>query len=109
MKIDPSKKYTTRDGRPVTHLHRVPDGFKTKYPWRGIIYQEEVRWTDSGTFIEGSTRSHDLVEVREPLEIELVVTGNGKWFATLLNTDHWDKVNPNNAPHRTAKFREVMP
>jgi len=78
MKIDPSKKYKTRDGRPVTCLHRVPEDWPTRHPWRGIVDQEEVRWTDSGNFIEGGTRRHDLVEVREPMLVKLWVRGNDR-------------------------------
>jgi hypothetical protein len=108
MKIDPSKKYTTRDGRPVTCLHRVPDGFKTKYPWRGIVDQEEVRWTDSGNFIEGGTRRHDLIEVREPMRLKMwIKDGHGPIFCPSDDGRAIGKMNELN--YTLKEFVEVMP
>ena len=109
MKIDLSKKYTC-NGHPVEFLHRRPEGWPGQYQWVGLANGVQQTWTDEGLHYKKYPISDfNLVEVREPLEIELVVTGDGQYFATLFNPDHWDKVNPNNAPHRTAKFREVLP
>lgn len=70
MKIDPTKKYRTRGGQEVTLLHRVPDGWPTIYPWRGIVCNSPSSWTDGGEEdIDDEVGSpHDLVEVREPRE-----------------------------------------
>ena len=76
MKIDPSKKYTTRDGRPVTLLHRVPEGWPGEYPWRGIVNGQPLSWMDNGSaFSEATESTDDLVEVREPMRIKLWVKG----------------------------------
>ena len=73
MKIDITKKYQTRDGRDVTLLHRAPDGWPTKWPWRGMISGESVTWTDEGHHIRGGNDDWNLIEVREPREFELAI------------------------------------
>lgn len=73
MKIDPSKKYKSNRVE-VTHLHRVPDGAPTEYPWRGFVDGYSRSWTEDGRYdADGMVSSKDLVEDREPREWTLVV------------------------------------
>ncbi len=79
MKIDPSKKYRTRSGRPVEFLHRAPEGWPVEYPWIGIVGGRPQCWMDSGSeFNEATESSDDLVEVREPMLVKLWVRGNDR-------------------------------
>ena len=112
MKIDPSKKYQTRDGKPVTHLHRVPDGWPSNFPWRGLADGSVITWCDNGrAFIDDADSPADLLEVREPMELEVSMD---KYGITCIcdgncTAEWWDKSFPNHAPHRIVTFREVMP
>ena len=110
MKIDPSKKYTTRDGRPVEFLHRAPEGWPGEYPWRGIVGSGTASWDDDGRFYDDSAQClQDLVEVREPLEVQLVVDSKGEVFTGKRQAAWYDSTIPDRAPFRIATFREVMP
>jgi hypothetical protein len=109
MKIDPSKKYQTRSGRPVTLLHRVPEGWPASRPWRGLVDGNEMDWLDSGTVFYGSVDgSCDLVEVREPMRVRIwIKDGHGPIFCvsdTELTT--W---NMNQLGYTLKEFVEVMP
>jgi hypothetical protein len=75
MKIDINKKYRTKEGDDVKFLHRVPDGWPTQYPWRGIIGDgNQMSWTDDGRQnVNRSPNDYDLIEVREPREWTLAV------------------------------------
>ena len=79
MKIDINKKYRTKDGLEVTHLHRAPDGWPVDcYPWRGLIEGNPATGTEegrSGEQIGTPPNSDDLVEVREPRQWTLRVDG----------------------------------
>lgn len=72
MKIDPGKKYKTRDGREVANLVRVPENYEAIYPWTGFVEGEWQTWTDAGEYFAGCNPDGDsefnLIEVREPLE-----------------------------------------
>ncbi len=108
MKIDPSKKYTS-GGKPVEFLHRAPDGWRCAYPWRGIVGVKERTWTDDGWCYACCTSSKDLIEVREPLEVMVVVNCHGKpECITSRELDGWDSAFPSKAPHTLRKFREVV-
>ena len=112
MKIDPSKKYTTRDGKPVTHLHRAPKGWPDDLPWRGIAGGVVETWGEDGRAYAPTVESpDDLIEVREPLELCLAIDKNGiTWICYGNGTEEWwDESFPNHAPFRIATFREVMP
>ena len=110
MKIDPSKKYTTRDGRPVEFLHRAPEGWPSGYPWRGVVGSGTASWDDDGRFYDDSAQClQDLVEVREPLEVLVVVDARNRPAVLGGNAAGWDHTYPEHAPHRIATFREVMP
>jgi hypothetical protein len=73
MKIDPTKKYTTRSGKAVTCLHRAPEGWPTPFPWRGAIESQGTGvWTDDGSFTDMEEPNRfDLIEVREPMRVRL--------------------------------------
>ena len=112
MKIDPSKKYTTRDGMPVTHLHRAPEEWPSGYPWRGVVGGGSQTWDDDGRALTADSECpSDLVEVREPLEVNLVIDGAGKVyrFAEENTAKFYDGNWPSRAPFRIATFREVLP
>ena len=112
MKIDPSKKYTTRDGRPVKFLHRAPEGWPGEYPWRGFVDKLSRTWDDDGREFSSKTNTpSDLVEVREPLEVRLVIDGRGEiWGLAEENTaKFYDRSWPSDAPHRIATFVEKQP
>jgi hypothetical protein len=83
--IDASKKYTS-GGHPVTLLHRAPEGWPTKFTWRGIVDGVERLWTTEGQYYLGNKSGHDLTEVREPLRAKVAVHPNGN-VAHLLNND----------------------
>ena len=80
MKIDITKKYRTRDGRDVTLLHRAPDGWPTKWPWRGMISGESATWTNEGHHIRGGNGDWDLIEIREPREFKLSSRSGETWM-----------------------------
>ena len=110
MKIDPSKKYQTRDGMPVEFLHRAPEGWPGKYPWRGFVERVTVTWDDEGKeFGPNNDRSSDLIEVREPMEVLVVVDARNRPAVLGGNAAGWDHTYPEHAPHRIATFREVLP
>ena len=79
MKIDINKKYRTRDGREVRLLHRVPEGWPTSYPWRGIVGDaSHLTWTDHGVQdLDDPPSDDDLIEDREPREWTLAVSVGG--------------------------------
>ena len=112
MKIDPNKKYQTRDGVPVTHLHRAPEGWPTNHPLIGIVDGNVTTWDDDGRAhgLHAETPD-DLIEVREPLEVRLAIDGKEKiWgFAEQNTAKFYDGNVPHRAPFRIATFREVMP
>lgn len=66
--IDLSKTYRTRDGRPVTLLHRRPDGWPSDYPYVGLINGVSCVWLANGRVTKESIHNGDLVEAREPKE-----------------------------------------
>ena len=110
MKIDPSKKYTTRDGRPVECLHRAPEGWPGGYPWRGVVGGGSQTWDDNGRAFSDDIKSRcDLLEVREPLEVLIVVDAKNRHVVFGGNAAAWDHASPEHAPHRIATFREVIP
>jgi hypothetical protein len=103
--IDASKKYTS-GGHPVTHLHRVPDGWPIPYTWRGFVNEKERTWTDDGKCFENRHSALDLIEVREPLRAKVAVHPNGN-VAHLLNDDVTQgDMNPG---WRIVEMIEVMP
>ena len=107
-KIDPSKKYTS-GGKPVEFLHRAPEGWPGPFPWRGIVNGAPSSWTDDGWCYAGSPSSNDLIEVREPMEVMVVMNCDGKPEAITSSTlNGWDTAFPQNAPHTIKKFREVI-
>ena len=64
MKIDPSKKWKS-GGRPVSLLHRKPDGWPTPYVWEGVVGDEDVEsWTEDGLY--------DIAEDRCSQDLDLV-------------------------------------
>lgn len=78
MKIDPNKKYRTRDGREVTLLHRAPEGWPNSYPWRGLVSGDHViSWADDGSVGPVQNDRYDLVEVRDPREFDVFVRHDG--------------------------------
>ena len=107
-KIDPSKKYTS-GGNPVEFLHRAPDGWTGAFPWKGIAGGREQTWTDDGFHYIGIGSALDLIEGPEPLEVMVVVNCHGKPEAlSSAAMAGWDSAFPSKAPHRLAKFREVI-
>lgn len=107
-KIDPNKKYTS-GGHPVELLHRTPEGWPGRFPWRGIVNGAPSSWTDDGWVYSGTASSEDLIEVREPLEVMIVVNCRSEVRGlTLIEMVEWDRVCPNDAPHTLRKFREVI-
>lgn len=111
MKIDPNKKYKTRDGKPVTHLHRAPEGWPNSFPWRGIIGENHaVNWNDEGMVYTNEKSHSDLIEDRKPLEVQIVIDREGKAFGFANTNKEWyDNYKPDLAPFRVATFREVLP
>ena len=109
MKIDPNKKYTTRDGRPVEFLHRAPEGWPSPFPWRGLADGLIITWRDNGrVFSVDVESSSDLVEVREPMELKVSIDKNGITCICYGNgtEEWWDESFPNHAPHRIVTFVE---
>jgi hypothetical protein len=108
-KIDPNKKYTS-GGYPVEHLHRAPDGWPGPYTWMGWVDERAMSWTDEGLEDADWLDSHfDLIEVREPLEVMVVMNCHGRPEAITSSTlNGWDTAFPQNAPHTIKKFREVI-
>ena len=70
MKIDINKKYRTKEGHDVEFLHRVPEGWPTEWPWRGIAEGCKISWRDDGScgVSPDAPLDDDLIEVREPRE-----------------------------------------
>jgi len=110
MKIDPTKKYRTRDGRSVEFLHRFPDGWPTQWPVRGVVDGMEMSWDDDGIECSsGKPSRRDLFEVREPLEVILILDDDGTPFGFAdMDVKTFDVLKKPNAEYRTAKFREVI-
>ena len=109
MKIDPSKKYKTRSGRPVEFLHRAPEGWPGEYPWRGIVGGEPQCWMDSGVeFDEKVESADDLVEVREPMRLRVWIKDGESPIACLSDTEltTWKM---NELGYTLKEFVEVMP
>jgi hypothetical protein len=109
--IDPSKKYKTRDGKPVIHLHRAPEGWPTSFPWRGIVGENhDVTWNDDGRVFINDKSHSDLIEDREPLEFTQIVDAKGTRFnnESNLTLAEWDWKYPRDAPHRIATFIEKI-
>ena len=107
-KIDATKKYTS-GGHPVEFLHRSPEGWPGIFPWKGIVGRHERTWTDNGTHYSETISNLDLIEVSEPLEVMVVVNCHGKPEAlSSAAMAGWDSAFPSKAPHRLAKFREVI-
>jgi hypothetical protein len=107
MKIDPSKKYRTRSGRTVEFLHRAPEGWPGERPWRGIVAGEPLTWMDNGSEINEATGSaDDLVEVREPMRLKMLVKDefNMRWIYTSTDVDDLIKDG-----WTLKEFVEVMP
>jgi hypothetical protein len=109
MKIDPSKKYKTRSGRPVEFLHRAPEGWPNSFPWRGIVAGEPISWMDNGSqFNDATERANDLIEVCELMRLNVwVKDGHGPIFCvsdTELTT--WKM---NELGYTLKEFVEVMP
>ena len=107
MKIDPSKKYMTRDGKPITHLHRAPEGWPTSFPWRGIVGEEAaLTWNEDGVVYIGEKSQDDLVEVREPMRLRMLVKdeSNMRWIYTSTDVDDLIKDG-----WTLKEFVEVMP
>jgi hypothetical protein len=108
MKIDPSKKYRTRCGSPVTCLHRAPEGWPTPFPWRGAIDRRGSGvWTDDGSFTDREENHRfDLIEVREPMRLRMLVKDefNMRWIYTSTDVDDLIKDG-----WTLKEFVEVMP
>jgi hypothetical protein len=109
MKIDPSKKYKTRSGRPVEFLHRAPEGWPGERPWRGIVAGEPITWRDNGSeFNEAIESADDLVEVREPMMIKMwIKDGHGPIFCVADAELNILKMNV--LGYTLKEFVEVMP
>ena len=101
--IDASKKYTS-GGHPVTHLHRVPDGWPIPYTWRGFVNEKERTWTDDGKCFENRDSALDLTEVREPLRARVLVSNLEKPY----NIVDCDGITVPNG-WRIVEMVEVMP
>jgi hypothetical protein len=108
MKIDPSKKYTTLDGKPVTHLHRAPEGWPTSFPWRGAIDSCGTgTWSDDGKYTDEEIHRFDLVEVREPMLVKLwVKDGHGPIFC--VSDTELNILKMNVLGYTLKEFVEVM-
>ena len=107
--IDPSKKYTTRDGKPVTHLHRAPEGWPTSFPWRGIVGEATARtWNEDGVVYIGEKSQDDLVEVHEPMRLKVwTKNGNGPIFRT--SDTQLNMMEMHELGYALKEFVEVMP
>ena len=101
MKIDITKKYRTRDGRDVTLLHRLPEGWPTGYPLRGVVGGAESEWTDMGTYLPTIETNNDLIEIREPLECWVWVSDDDN-----LSDGAMTVRKPANQKYR--RFREIL-
>lgn len=108
-KIDANKKYTS-GGNPVELLHRAPEGWPSIYVWYGVVDNCVRIWDDEGRHdAQKCNPLRDLIEVREPLEVMVVVNCHGKPEAITTSTiDGWDSSFPKNAPHTLRRFREVI-
>ena len=89
MKIDPSKKYQTGDGKSVELLHRKPEGWPSKYVWWGTVNGEVRSWQEDGRW-KSELSSMDLVEVREPMRVRMLVKDefNMRWIYTSTDVDN---------------------
>jgi hypothetical protein len=109
MKIDPSKKYRTRSGKPVTCLHRAPQEWPTPFPWRGIVEGFSLSWSDSGRECYDMLEvTNDLVEVREPMRLKMwTKDGHGPIFCPSDDGRAIGKMNQ--LGYTLKEFVEVMP
>lgn len=105
MKIDHNKKYTS-GGHTVEFLHRAPEGWPGKHPWRGIVNGEQYTWTDGGWYYSGNTSSQDLAEVREPLRVRAVVNSDGLLIRTADDNENAMHLHPS---WRIVEMIEVTP
>ena len=103
--IDASKKYTS-GGHPVTLLHRAPEEWPTKFPWRGIVDGVERLWTTEGQYYLGGESGHDLTEVREPLRARVLVNHANKPVRTVEANESAANMHP---AWRIIEMIEVMP
>jgi len=104
MKIDPNKKYKTRDGQEVSLLHKAPDGWPNPYVIRGLLNENPVSWTDEGRFNTASESHVDLIEVREPREWVMHVKPSSQKVAAIYE-DQWEEASQ---PWERIRVREII-
>ena len=102
MKIDPSKKYKTKEGREVVNLVRVPENYEAVYPWTGFVEGEWQTWTDDGRYFAGGDADgdgeFDLIEVIEPREWTLDVRPGTREVCKIYQdggpreTEGWERI-----------------
>lgn len=109
-KIEMGGKYKTKSGHPVTLFTTTARG---DYPVKGLVHYEsedsEEGWTEEGYFFNDDDYgggSLDLVEDREPMEIECWVDENGS--IGRIEGSNFSLSSPCELPVRKVTFREVM-
>ncbi len=97
MKLEPGKRYRTRDGREARVIGR--DGPRSNYPWRGWVGETPVSWSNCG---------HQWFGDETPLDLVSEITGDPAPPPSPRPPSVWGKAEEDSGAFTADEFRELI-